>query len=410
MVRPRSILLPLLLLLGLGEPLAGQEGFTLAELLQMGRDNSPLVLALRAEMAAQEAGRRAAGRWDNPDLAYEWGTGEPFDGGPDRSLRGFSAQQRLENPLTRHFRMGSLQAGVEAAAEEVRAGILDVEHEIKLHFFRVLYLMERVELAALNEEALSEIRSLIETRAAVGEVRELEAIRLRVEHLRARNELEAARLELDQYRSHLNTFLGNALPEGFQLLGTLEAHSSEPDLATLTREVLPSHPALRKAGKEKEAAAKALRQSQFSWLPDPVISAAAKKEMDGDVRSFGVGLSFPLWNQSRAASQRDRQELLRAEYREESIRLELEAQLMIHHNHLRLARQTLSLFQEGLLTEAETSMEIAETSYRAGEISFMEYLDARRTYHSIQVERQQALYDWNVERAALDRAAGGDTR
>ena len=82
---------------------------------------------------------------------------------------------------------------------------------------------------------------------------------------------------------------------------------------------------------------------------------------------------------------------------------------MIHHNHLRLYAQTLRLFEEGLLQEAEESMEIAETSYRQGEISFMEYLDARRTYHSIQIERQQALYDWNVERATLDRAAGGGT-
>jgi cobalt-zinc-cadmium efflux system outer membrane protein len=99
-----------------------------------------------------------------------------------------------------------------------------------------------------------------------------------------------------------------------------------------------------------------------------------------------------------------------AEHQAESLRLELEAQLLIHHNHLRLARQTLTLFEEGLIEQAETSMVIAETSYREGEISFIEYLDARRTYHSIQIERQQALYEWNVERAALDRAVGGDTR
>ncbi len=54
-------------------------------------------------------------------------------------------------------------------------------------------------------------------------------------------------------------------------------------------------------------------------------------------------------------------------------------------------------------------MRIAETSYRQGEVSFVEYLDARRTYQSIQIEYQQALFDWNRQRAALDRAAGGGT-
>ena len=92
-----------------------------------------------------------------------------------------------------------------------------------------------------------------------------------------------------------------------------------------------------------------------------------------------------------------------------AVRLDLEANLLIHHNHLRLHRQTLRLFEEGLLEEAQTSMEIAEASYRQGEISFMDYLDARRTYQSIQIEHRQALYDWHLERATLDRAAGGGT-
>ena len=104
-----------------------------------------------------------------------------------------------------------------------------------------------------------------------------------------------------------------------------------------------------------------------------------------------------------------RQRVSVAEHEEEALRLELEANLLIHHNRLRLYRHTLRLFEEGLLEEAEASMEIAETSYRQGEISFMDYLDARRTYHSIQIQHLQALYDWNVERAALDRAAGGGT-
>jgi cobalt-zinc-cadmium efflux system outer membrane protein len=154
---------------------------------------------------------------------------------------------------------------------------------------------------------------------------------------------------------------------------------------------------------------KALKERQLGWLPDPVLSGSSRKELDGEVRSLGVGLEIPLWNQSRANAEEGRQRVSVAEHEEEALRLELEANLLIHHNRLRLYRHTLRLFEEGLLEEAETSMEIAETSYRQGEISFMDYLDARRTYHSIQIQHLQALYDWNVERATLDRAAGGGT-
>ena len=385
------------------------ESYTLDTLLRIGEEQNPTLASLRARREALEAGRRASGRWDNPELEFEWGTGEPRSGGASRSLSGFSASQRLENPLTRHFRLTSLEAEVDAAAEEVRRAALEVSYEIRLHFYRILFLREVVELTRLNQEALAEILEIIEARAEVGEVRELEAIRLRVEHLRARNELEAARMELDQYRQHLNTFLGNVLPAGFRLEGTLRAQGEDPELETLLEEVLPHHPALSKAAREREAAEQSLRETQWAWLPDPVLSGSSRTEMDGEVRSFGVGFHIPLWNQSRAASTEKGQRVREARFREEALRMELEAQLMIHHNHLRLYRQTLTLFEEGLLEEAEASMEIADTSYRQGEISFMDYLDARRTFHSIQMQRQQALYDWNVERAALEQAAGGGT-
>ncbi len=401
--RPATVLLAL----ALTEPLGAQESYTLEHLLAIGRERNPSLQALRAEAAARAAERSDAGRFLNPELGYESGSADPFQGNDTRSVGGVTVRQVLENPLARHQRLGALSALARAGEEELRAGALGVDYEIRMHFYRILYLQELVGLARLNEEALARNRDLMETRARVGEVKELEAIRLRVEHLRARNEAEAAEMELDQYRRHLNTFLGNVLPEDFGLDGELRADAGEPQLGEVVRTLLPDHPLLREAALEREAAERMREGSRVAWIPDPVFSGSARREMDGDIRSFGIGVTLPLWNQSRGALERDRQRALKARHTEEALRLELEAQLMIHLNHLRLNRQTLQLFQEGLLEEAEASMKIAETSYREGEISLVEYLDARRTYHSIQIEYFQALFEWNVEAAALERAAGG---
>ncbi len=403
----RTLLCALILALAPPAGASAQQAFTLDDLLRLGRERNPTVQALRAEAQAQEAERRDAGRLPNPELEYGRGTGSPYGGGAGRAVDGFAVRQTLENPLRRHYRLGALDALAGAAGEDVRAGTLEVDHEVRLHYFRILYLERLAELSRLNEEALAGIRGLMENRARVGEVKELEAIRLRVEHLRAVNEAEAAVMELDQYRRHLNTFLGNVLPEGFTLVGELRADEIEPTLTELVARALPGHPALLRAVREVEAARNAMKGSRVGWLPDPVLSGSTERALDGEVRKLGVGISIPLWNQSRAALERDRQRLLAAERSLEALRLELEAQMLIHLNHLRVNRRTLQLFQEGLLQEAETSMEIADTSYREGEISLVEYLDARRTYHSIQIQYFEALHDWNVERAALDLAAGG---
>jgi cobalt-zinc-cadmium efflux system outer membrane protein len=386
---------------------SAQQAYTLEDPLRVGREVNPTLLSLRAGHAASEANRRDAGRFPNPELEYEAGEGELFESPGTWSLSEISLRQAIQNPLARHHRLAAVQLGVDAAQEQVRFGEVQVDYEVRLHFYGILLLQERLRLARLNEEALKAIRGLIEARAAVGEVRELEAIRLRVEHLRAQNETQAAELELDQLRRELNTFLGNSLPEDFSLAGELASDLMVPELDRLEREVLPGHPELLEAARRREAADHIRRAAGVGWIPDPVLSASSGKELDGDILKFGIGIQIPLWNQSRAAAERERQTVVQLERQEEALLLGLQAELMIHHNHLRMHRRTLLLFQEGLLAEAEASMEIAEVSYREGEISFLEYLDSRRTYQSIQIEYQQALFDWNREWAELDRAVGG---
>jgi len=399
--------IPVLLASGL-LPLSGaQQGYSLEELLLMGREVSPTLLSLRAGRAALEADRRDAGRFPNPELEYETGEGDLFESDNTWSLNQLSIRQTIRNPLARHHRLAALQLGIDAAEEQVRYGELQVDYEVRLHFHRILYLQEQLSLARLNEEALDAIRGLMEARAAVGEVRELETIRLRVEHMRAQNQTQAVEMELDQFRRHLNTFLRNSLPENFGLDGELASDLVLPEFGLLEEDLLPRHPGLQEAARRREAADHQRKAAGVGWFPDPVLSASSGTELDGDVLKFGIGIRIPLWNQSRAAADRERQTVVRLEFEEEALLLALQAELMIHHNHLRLHRRTLLLFREGLLTEAEASMEIAEVSYREGEISFVEYLDARRTYQSIQLEYQQALFDWQRELAELERAVGG---
>jgi cobalt-zinc-cadmium efflux system outer membrane protein len=384
-----------------------QDAFTLADLLDLARERNPDLLALRAERESLAADRKDAGRFNNPEMEWTTGEGDPFEGTEKKTLREISVSQTIENPLSRHFRLGARSKEVEAADEGVRFGTLEVDSEVRLHFYRILYLNERLAITRLNEEALDEVRRLIETRVRVGEVKELEAIRLRVEHMRAQNEVTASELELSQFRQHLNTFLGNALPEDYSLVGELDSDDTIPDFENLRTTVLPNHPLLTQASRNTEAAEGQLKATNFQWIPDPVVSATSAQELDGDIFKWGLGFQIPLWNQSRAAAERERQTHRKMEQHERGLLLELEAELMIHHNHLVLGQQTLRLFEDGLLGEAEMSMEIAELSYREGEISLVDYLDARRTYQSIQIEYIQALYDWNRELTVLNRASGG---
>lgn len=387
-----------------------QQAFTLEDLLRLARDRNPTLQALRSEAESWGWERREAARLPNPEVEVETGKGEDWSGENRRRLGSYTFRQSLPNPLLRRHELEALGAVEKAAWEAVEEEALEVDYEVRFHFYRILFLERALELARLNEEALASARDLVAVRAHLGEVRELEAVRLRVEHLRSRNQVEGVRQELDQVRRHLNTFLGNVLPEGFVLRGSLENEAPVPELSRLLTDRLPHHPALRRLALEKEAAAKRAEAAGLAWWPTPVLSGTTGKGLDGTTTTLGLGFRLPLFNQNRQALERDRQRARAVSLREEALRLELEAQAMIHLNHLRLNAATLSLFREALLEQAEAGMNLAEAAYREGEVSLVEYLDARRTYHSIQMEYLQALYEWNVEWAALERATGGGKR
>ncbi len=97
-------------------------------------------------------------------------------------------------------------------------------------------------------------------------------------------------------------------------------------------------------------------------------------------------------------------------YELEMTRLDLSTEIAVRSGNLELSTERIGIFREGLLNQAEVSLQLSETSYRQGEISLLEYLDAQRTYYSILNDYQDSLYNWNLDRAALAKAVGEETR
>ncbi len=206
----------------------------------------------------------------------------------------------------------------------------------------------------------------------------------------------------------MNNLLGESLPIGFSLAGELTFDPLEADELTLRTKALQDHPLI---GQSQANLAVALNQLQFSRssrIPDPELSGFMDDELDGRNRGIGISISVPLWNFGAKEIAEARSISSQQEYELEALQLEISIQVSFHLNRLRLAEERISLFQTGLLRQAEESMSISEISYREGEISLIEYLDSQRIFYSIQNEYHDSLFDWNLGRAALENAIGAD--
>jgi len=390
--------------------IAQQKSLTLSEVVNLGRQHNLRLQARARDVASLESTWRASRLLFNPSVGLETGRGESYDGTVERTVRGISLSQQMENPFTRRARIHMAENEWRAAEAARRNLALDITYDITEHFLRILLLEERVELARRSLESFEQAHQLISRRLELGEATELEALKLEVEVMRARTELSQIEVEERLVRQHLDTLVGNSLPEDFEPAPMEPFRPLTVPEEVLLEQALNSHPRVERAEYEIARARDHLRATRSSPIPGPELTGFLHDELDGRIQGIGIAFALPLWNMAGRETAAARTLAEGREYDLEALKLELISEISIRYSWLALTADTIELFEEGLLRQAEESLRIAETSYRAGEISLLAYLDARRTYFQILNDYQDALYAWYVNRAALERAVGEEIR
>ena len=379
---------------------------SLSEIIDLGLKHNPLISAKWNEAEARKASYQASKRLFNPDLEYHRGRAKSWDNTIERNTEGLSLSQYLENPFKRHYRVQVYEKDWKAAEFSYYMLTLDVIFEIKHLFHRILLLISKREMAQKNLDSIQKIHGLIEKRAKLGEVKELEAIKLYVETLKAQNELNRIQTDLLLAKENLNKFLGNALPPDFSVKGALTYSSLGLEEAPLVQNALLSHPRIKEKETRLEQAKSNLSYVKWLRLPDFRLSGFHHKELDGRNTGIAISLDIPLWN-FRSNEIREAENLYMKEDDElRALQMELTTEIKSMLNQLRLSEQNLNIYHQGLLKQAEESLKISEVSYTQGEISLIDYLDSQRTYFSILNDYQDSLFKWNADKAALEKAIG----
>lgn len=383
-----------------------KKAYTLSEIIDIGLKNNITLSALSQEIDARKASYQAAKQLFNPELELNAGNAKSYDGEEQRNTRGITLNQTLENPFKRHYRIEVQKNEWQAADYFYHYSQLDIIFQIKIQFYRYLYLRQSQQIAQKNQKSIQEMHQLIQKRAQLGEVKELEAIKLYVESLQAQKELAQTRTEIRLVQEKLNNLVSNSLPSDFTIIGEFKyIPFSQQDEGVLSQ-ALVSHPLLKEKEVRLEQAENQLSFIKWQRFPDFKLSGFSQRELDGIDRGFGISFDIPLWNFKSKEIAGAESLSLKQQDEIKALRMDLTTEIRSRLSQVKLADQTIALFQSGLLKQAEESLKISEVSYREGEISLLDFLDSQRTYYSILRDYQAALLTWSSELAALEKAIG----
>jgi cobalt-zinc-cadmium efflux system outer membrane protein len=116
---------------------------------------------------------------------------------------------------------------------------------------------------------------------------------------------------------------------------------------------------------------------------------------------------LPIWYHQKGAIGSASAEKIRVEAELRNLQNETTRSITEAYQDYLIANNLVQVFTKELLKQAEESRKIAEISYREGASGILDLIDAQRTARQTFLDYQQALFEWKVAEAALQRATGG---
>ncbi|WP_338768812.1 TolC family protein [Massilia sp. METH4] len=388
-----------------GEPTTALPPHLLLDLpaaIALAAERHPALRAAAHEVDASAATVEQAGRLPNPELAY---VREGHRAGSRTTT--VQVNQPLELGGKRQARIavaeGALAlAGSDAALrrQALRADVIDA-------FYTTLVAQERYRLARATLDVAGKSLGAVTGRVAAGKVSPVEASKARAAQADARIELERANAELAIARNALGALLGEPL-EGRELAGGTAAALPpvEPLSALLQR--AGGAPAVRRARQQvtlRQAQADAERAAR---IPDVTLTLGSQRDDQLAHRQAVVGIAVPIplfdRNTGNLAAARARADGARAELQQ----AELAASTGITAAHLRYAqaRGEALLLEQDVVPEARSVHELTLKGFEYGKFTFLDVLDAQRTWFQARSRQWQALLEAWRAHADIERLAG----
>lgn len=381
----------------------------LREALSLALLHNPELASFSIEVRAAEARTMQAGLRPNPEFNVEV---ENFAG--SGALRKFDEAEttiqlgqliELAGKRRKRTRLASLEHDLAGWDYEVKRA--DVLTETSKTFVDVLAAQERL---TLTQELLRLAEQTFETvsaRVKAGKVSPVEETKAgvalansRIEHVRARRSLEAA-------RGKLATAWGSSAPTFDKAVGEIERVLPIPPTDQLSQEIR-RNPDIARWAVEKEQRVAALALQEAVRVPDPTLAGGVRYFEESGDHAFvaGISIPLPLFDRNQGGILEARRRLAKAERERATAEARAHAALAETVQTLTTAFAEIDALRTAIMPGARSAFEAAGEGYRQGKFGLLDVLDAQRTLFEAIGMYVDALAAYHKGIADLERITG----
>lgn len=309
-----------------------------------------------------------------------------------------------------HKRQRRLQAARDLTAV-TRAQVADAERTLAFNvgqqFVGVLLAESTLQFALEALKGFQQTVDIGEAQLKAGFIGEGDYLKIKLQLLQFQTDVSSARLARKQALVGLRGFLGyNAVSADLDVVGDLAFQPLKGNLEDLQARALRERPDFRAAELGIAAA-----QSQIL-----LAKANAKVDVNGtydfshvsgeSTASLFASFELPFFNRNQGEIARTGYALTQAQEQQQSASDTVLSDVANAFEAVSSNEEVVQLYTSGYLKQARDSRDISEYAYKRGATSLLDYLDAERSYRSVQLAYRQALASYMTALEQLKEAEG----
>ena len=308
--------------------------------------------------------------------------------------------------------------GEDAARMEATAKQQDVVQEVKIAYFNILYAQKIRETAQQSVEMLTAHRDVADNFFKVGMIPKNDLLHAEVELANGRLNLTKAQNAVELTKARFNTILKRQISMPVQIEDVLQYRPLEKQLDECFEIALKNRPELKIASLKAAQAGKLVKAAQSEYLPtlslvgnytrsgdNPSVSGSDFKDAENWYVMGVASWNFWEWGKTKfrvdAGRAREIQALEAAKELNDMITLEIKNAYL----NLQEAEKQIVVSQK-VIEQADENFRITQERFKERVATSTEVLDAQTLLTKAKAQYANALGDFNISQAKLDRAMG----
>jgi outer membrane protein, heavy metal efflux system len=386
---------------------------TLEQAIALALANSPSIKAARTQIQQNQAQEITANLRPNPVLSWDSQFIPVFSG--DFSTDTLNNLQQFDVGVGYLFERGrKRQNRLQAARDQTAvtaAQVADTERtlifNVSQQFINVLLANSTLQFALEDLRSFQETVNISEERYRAGDISEGDYLKIKLQLLQFQTDVSSARVAKVQALGSLRALVGYAsLPHDYDCAGDLAYQPLTAALPDLQAKALAERPDLQAAKKGVKAANSQISLAKADGKVDVNASASFSHVSGTSSTSLFFNVPLPFFNRNQGEIARTRFALTQAEFTAKASEDTVLTDVTNAYEAASSNQDVVKLYVSGYLKEAQDSRDISQYAYKGGAATLLDFLDAERSYRSIELAYRQALAAYMLSLEQLRQAAG----